>query len=126
MREIKFRYVFKKPSGHILIYHTDIQHLEKGDIGDFLQFNLVSIDRDLVSRDLYTGLHDKNGKEIYEGDILEYRDDRLAISWDAKHGCCNANYIINKSEMRDLFPFEWAKAVVIGNIYENSEFLEEK
>ena len=68
----------------------------------------------------YTGLKDKNGKEIYEGDILkgtfygfpmpEY-DYVFQIYWDEKEKGFMASY------------FEPSECEVIGNIYDNPELL---
>jgi len=74
----------------------------------------------------YTGLKDKNGKEIYEGDILLYNNHIKVIVW-YKNGAFvrsykNSNvYLMYDSFITDgcLDDYE-----VIGNIYENKDLLE--
>lgn len=69
----------------------------------------------------YTGLKDKNGKEIYEGDILLTKD----IEGEKYQTCVtyeNGMFLSGEEPLYDdVFLFE---AEVVGNIYENPELLE--
>lgn len=123
MREIKFR-----------AWHTT----EK----IFWYFNLVTvrtstlIDRDWFRLDppqQYTGLKDKNGKEIYEGDVaitdlghtVEIRWDFCTESteeWDFEYtGFCMRNPKLQKNFHLD----KGHVLTIIGNIHESPELLKQ-
>jgi len=67
----------------------------------------------------FTGLLDKNGKEIYEGDILDIGNNAVVEFFDGKF---HPVYDGGKSEaMED--EFKSYKCEIIGNIYENKDLL---
>ena len=72
----------------------------------------------------YTGLEDKNGKDIYESDILKSETDKpMVVSWNEKF----ASFCLDRKGW--AFQFSLVEAVdsknceVIGNIYENPELI---
>ena len=76
----------------------------------------------------YSGLNDKNNKEIYEGDILEINDglfgERHIVTVTFEKGCFGVyGGTIN---LYDLLTANKDKVKIIGNIFENKEYLEQK
>jgi hypothetical protein len=72
----------------------------------------------------YTGLKDKNGKEIFEGDIIKAKsygsEEIFCMEWIGETGCGCHNGLGYYIPSENNPPEEWE---VIGNIYENPELL---
>jgi hypothetical protein len=80
-----------------------------------------------------TGLRDKNGKEIFEGDIAQFEDcytetDFLYVNTGIVEWSQGSFTITNRDsvEMGDLLDGEFLDVIIIGNVYENPELLEDE
>lgn len=130
MRDIKIRYIVRhKASGNIEVKHYYLNQIEQRPLKELSPAFLANYET--LSRDLFTGLKDKNGKEIYKKDILEFDNRRHVVTFD------NGGFGIWKdvrvdlysNQMRKLHEPLWNLVVdeceVIGNIYEHPHLLEE-
>ena len=131
MREIKFRAWWKDREGKA---HELIDNIDERPISDLRENHLII--------EQFTGLHDKNGKEIYECDLVR------SIHFEDAEG--KTHYLIHKIVWSDIYsgwiavsqgdkemtPFikagtiqlftymKFAQGVeIIGNIHENPELL---
>ena len=119
-REIKFR-VYDKTKG----YYVAIRDNDCFDIRQTARVvvELTSLGHKFIIEQ-FTGLLDRNGKEIYEGDIVEYDwyivGDKPAyrvnsvVNFDYKGAMAGNNRL-----------WKCTNVEVIGNIHENPELLEE-
>ena len=137
-RELKFR-AWNIPNK--LMYY-DIQKGVMTEKNGILQIgtSFGAICNDAGSKVMqFTGLKDKNNKEIYEGDIIEYTQHRAynlerfkaKVVYDNERACFGylkenpvmpnfINSFTETDELEDDFLFY---CEVIGNIYENSDLL---
>lgn len=129
----KFRYVFAKDFGGKIgiCYKMPIFNLDTITDENFNKIVKSYIDYDykLISIKQSSGLKDKYGKLIYEGDIVkfksgnEYRNGKVEYSqtiWSIS----NAEFI-NRAYIGGALINMYSESEVIGNIYENSELLNE-
>ena len=72
-----------------------------------------------------TGLYDKNGKEIYEGDVIKADSENGEVSGDVRWDGIRAAFYIRFGDYDIYFPSgpKPERFEVIGNIYENTELL---
>ena len=74
-----------------------------------------------------TGLFDRNGKEIFEGDVVDYKGRKAIIKWHGSYASFIYRFVdeLNKrsAEWEPLY-LAYYHFEVIGNIYENKELLD--
>lgn len=104
-REIKFR-VWDKQEKRMMEWNELVQ--KNYDIG----FIFNHSHRFIPSQ--FTGLLDKNGKEIYEGHILKYGMNQTVVEWGAEECYEDIAYGWNLYTQKDRYE-------IIGNVFENPE-----
>ena len=74
-----------------------------------------------------TGLKDKNGKEIFEGDILKNNKYITSVFYENGAYCVKFRRTTNTTVTMNVISFiKKYKTRIVGNIYENPELLEVK
>ena len=122
MREIKFRAWDKENEKMMKVssLHLENKEISVKENGTFRLFRM----QDLMQ---YTGLNDKNGKEIYENDLISCNKHKNIVVF-FENGCFKVKYSKNDTTnvtcTLDTF-LEKYKCKISGNVYENKNLLEE-
>lgn len=140
-RDIKFRAFDNKAKKWLLGYEYEnlggfsmfgecMLFGQWGDIvGDYLLPQDDKKEEDLILMQ-FTGLKDKNGKEIYEGDILNITQDSIigVVEWNNDLSLFELNCVVDHNDCTTTIYSKQENGFninreIIGNIYENPELL---
>lgn len=86
---------------------------------DVKNWDFATVEWDMYHHLQYTSLKDKNGKEIYEGDIQDYGHGRILVV-EFENGSFGLRMPGGNFEKTWISPSHFE---IIGNIYENPELL---
>lgn len=127
-KEKKFKAGEKSPSG--IIYWTYFKLEEENGKAKILQLFEKSFDTPWLE---YVGLKDKNGKEIYEKDILEDKYGKLFIigfgedSDLFRFGFTGMYFESSSRKKKEIIESQWLnESKIIGNIYKNKKWQNQK
>jgi len=122
-REIKFR-AMRDDMNPSWVYGS---LLYGGDIPRIQELPLFSLFTTCLkgTEGQFTGLQDKNRKDIYEWDLISNRSGRVCrVEWHQPTGAWDATPIGSKGDSLWFMASNWNRHIeVIGNIYENPELL---
>lgn len=92
-----------------------------GEHWEFGETNFINFDD--VNLMQSTGLFDKNGKEIFEKDILDYNGRKVIVKWHGSYASFIYELQNRKTEWKPLY-LSYYHFKIIGNVYQNPELLE--
>jgi uncharacterized phage protein (TIGR01671 family) len=118
MREIKFRAWDKVQKKMGSVEGIDFLYSKAYPLIGNVKVGISFSDLELMQ---FTGLHDKTGKEIYEGDVVTNNDTNWQIFYD--EGAYRMR--VKDTTRRYLLTGEPQHSEVIGNICENPELISE-
>lgn len=138
MREVEFRAwdnISKRMARvHDMAFHGDnLWEVRIRHYGGDMDVSLFGDDFELMQ---YTGLKDKNGRKIYEGDIVKYRCNSAGDYTNKTFAIDEVNFIRGGFHCKRTFSQLWAKGnsctedgklldvEIISNIWERPELLE--
>lgn len=126
MREIKFR-GFNRKNG-VWLYGFYLQNRSAhfvcpDEFADGKSWDDYEIGPE--TRGEYTGQKDKNGREIYEGDVLKWDEDdeSSVVVYDSQNALFGMQY--QGGRIYGLYDCKQKELEVIGNIHDNPELLEQ-
>ena len=122
MREILFRGKVKNTNEW---KYGDLRHWTKKSVGIHHQelHTTLRVIPETVGQ--FTGLTDKNGTKIWEGDIVKKGFELFVVKWNAEQ--CRFDLYTNKNNIQSgLNVFSQKYFEIIGNITDNPELLGDK
>lgn len=124
MRDIRFRGYAELLKHFVYGFYKEVEIEGMSFNYMFWQGHSTPVSKESVGQ--FTTLQDKNGKDIYEGDILDAGDRIVQVFWHPHSGQWDTLFIkyVGERFSNGITKLDWKyRATVIGNIHENPELL---